>query len=121
MTICLNVLCLILIMLGIILSPKNYQNTQRGKMEKRLSIQTIISATSLLLLYVQNFTPSYTDSLDYKVASYTTWMLQYYPSMFIIFFITPTISSEFLGFYFSWLKKVNFINLSSTSVTPFAP
>uniref|UniRef100_A0A914QQF4 Serpentine receptor class gamma n=1 Tax=Panagrolaimus davidi TaxID=227884 RepID=A0A914QQF4_9BILA len=118
MTLSLNVACLTLIFIGLIFSPKSYNKTQKTEMEKRLTLQVVISSLSNILLYLQSFFENFTWSLDYKLSSYLFWMLQYYPAMFIIFFLTPTVRTEFAAFYLGIAKKVSW-NSGGTSISLF--
>ena len=96
----LAALCLIFMGIGILMSPKMYNQQKKLQMERRLFLQTTISAVSMILLYAETFINLFEESKLYMCTSYAFWMLQYFPSMFIIFFITPHVRLEFFRFYF---------------------
>uniref|UniRef100_A0AC35GJK5 Serpentine receptor class gamma n=1 Tax=Panagrolaimus sp. PS1159 TaxID=55785 RepID=A0AC35GJK5_9BILA len=117
----LNFLCLAFILVGVILAPKGYHKSQKSKMERRLMIQTLSSALLAAICNGMLMVPFFSDTDYYLLASYFFGLLQYYPPMLYIFFVIPTIRSEFATFFFSWyrINDSNKIIVAHNSVTVF--
>lgn len=94
-----GLLALTLIFIGVIFSPKLSNLSSKAKMERRIIFQTLFSSTMLVLLYLASYYSYSFEVLDFLVISYFLYLFQFYPSIIILFFVSPVIREEFAKFY----------------------
>ena len=93
---------LILIIIGVAKSPKT--QTINLKFEKRLISQTLVSSIFLIIMYLCIFLSSQNPATEVKALSFCFYLVQYYPSMFLLFIVSPCFRKKFAEFY-----RLNFI------------
>lgn len=102
-----------IILIGISKSPKTIQ-TPKVAIEKRLILQILTSPISLSLLYGLNLVSAYAiDPLqEFTVAAYFAYLCQFYPPMFLLFYVSVVFRNKFIEFL-----KVSFLFSKKNCIT----
>lgn len=96
---CLGILSIILILIGILKSPKS-QNSKTA-LERRLVIQTLVSSTSMALMYFLSLIAANENAIisKYSFGAYCCYLIQFYLPIFILFVVSHTFRLNFVEFY----------------------